>query len=150
MKCSISTSSTVQWSKIISPKEKDGLSLSTLADTNFALLYRWLWQHHSEPNTLWKKFVDAKYPCNKMGKIPSCGKFNSMNAPWCSIANGLDLFETRTDWKVNNRVFIFLKQHLEQQRSLFLITIPRQFFTCLRYKKLPLKMSGMRMWVVGI
>lgn len=49
------------WSSATALEEKRGFGISPIAETNYALLTKWLWRYHLEPKALWRTFIDAKY-----------------------------------------------------------------------------------------
>ncbi|XP_050944096.1 uncharacterized protein LOC127150413 [Cucumis melo] len=81
----------VSWAKITSPKEKGGLDISRMKDTNFALLTKWLWRYIHEDTPLWKKIINAKYSSQTQGDIPCVCNHSSSRSPWFSIYKGLKL-----------------------------------------------------------
>lgn len=71
----------VNWKSTTALKEKGGLSIAPVVDTNFALLNKWLWRYHCELKALWRIFYYAKYSKSFIGDIPSQSRFSSSNAP---------------------------------------------------------------------
>ncbi|KAA0054941.1 LINE-1 retrotransposable element ORF2 protein [Cucumis melo var. makuwa] len=71
----------VSWKISTFPKEKCGLGITPIEDTNFALLNKWLWRYHSELKALWRTFIDAKYTKSSLGDILFKSRFSSTNAP---------------------------------------------------------------------
>lgn len=51
----------VSWERVCTPKDKGGAGLHCLNHVNKALLCKWLWRFESEPNSLWRQVVAAKY-----------------------------------------------------------------------------------------
>ncbi|KAJ0433652.1 putative RNA-directed DNA polymerase [Helianthus annuus] len=49
----------VGWDKVAVAKNKGGLGLNRLENSNKALVLKWLWRYRSENNALWRKVVDA-------------------------------------------------------------------------------------------
>lgn len=90
----------VKWTTVLSPKDKGGLGITPIANTNFALLTKWLWRYHCEPKTVWRSFINAKYPISILGDIYDKGKYSSTNAPWRSICKGIDWFNSKMKWRV--------------------------------------------------
>lgn len=50
--CSQKSLNPVNWNIAIAPREKGGLGITLIANTNFALLAKWLWRCHYEPKAL--------------------------------------------------------------------------------------------------
>ncbi|KAL4278182.1 hypothetical protein GQ457_03G030870 [Hibiscus cannabinus] len=51
----------VRWEVLCSPSECGGLGLVDFEVKNRALLNKWLWRYGTEPESLWRKVVAAKY-----------------------------------------------------------------------------------------
>ncbi|KAA0039770.1 LINE-1 retrotransposable element ORF2 protein [Cucumis melo var. makuwa] len=109
----------VNWAKITSSKEKGGLGISRLKDTNFALLTKWLWRYIHEDSPLWKKIINAKYRSLSKGDIPCVCNHSSSRSPWFSICKGLEWFQRHVSWKIKNgRSFSFWHSHWHQNSPL--------------------------------
>lgn len=77
----------IKCSVITSPKEKGGLEISRIKDTNFPLLNKWLWRFIHEDKSLWKSIILAKYDFQYARDLP---KYSSARAPWHSISKCID------------------------------------------------------------
>ena len=116
------------WSIVTTPKYKGGLELSSIGDTNYALLRQWLWRYHTEPSALWKKFIGAKYNRDPCKNFPISSKFSSMNAPWRSIIKkGVDWFNSQIHWKINNEKSLTFSHSMWSHKSPRKITTSRLF-----------------------
>lgn len=84
----------MRWSIITASKDKGGLDINHVADTNFTLLCKWLWKFHYEKSSLWKCIIFAKYEHSFIGEIPIKGKYYSLKALALrlSIIEGVDWF----------------------------------------------------------
>ncbi|KAJ0612278.1 putative RNA-directed DNA polymerase [Helianthus annuus] len=49
----------VAWDKVTRPKNRGGLGLSKLGDSNSAFLFKWLWRYQEEGNSMWRRVIDA-------------------------------------------------------------------------------------------
>lgn len=76
--------------------------VTSIANTYFALLTKWLWKYHYEPKALWRSFIHAQYTKSYMGSIPYMGRYSSTNAPWRSVRKGIEWFNGQVTWKINN------------------------------------------------
>ncbi|KAA0058105.1 LINE-1 retrotransposable element ORF2 protein [Cucumis melo var. makuwa] len=92
----------INWSIVTKPKEEGGLGISRLQVTNQALLSKWLWRYHSEPNSLWRRLIHIKYKGKHPGDLPSNISSSSSKAPWRSIINNIDWFKSNQGWNLNN------------------------------------------------
>ena len=93
----------VKWTN---SRDKCGLGITMITDTNFALLTKWLWRYHCEPKSFWRTFIDAKYTSNRQGEIPHKGRYNSKNVTWRSICKGIYWYKYHMKWKVNDGKYI--------------------------------------------
>lgn len=91
----------INWDICTLSRDKWGLGLTKVKDTNFALLTKWLWRYHKEPNSLWRK-IDANYNKDFIGSIPITGKYCSLNAHWLAILQGKDRFDSKISCTINN------------------------------------------------
>ncbi|KAL4278435.1 hypothetical protein GQ457_03G038090 [Hibiscus cannabinus] len=51
----------VSWETMCLPKSRGGLGLVDFGIKNRALLNKWLWKYGTEPNSLWRRIIAAKY-----------------------------------------------------------------------------------------
>ncbi|KAA0058888.1 LINE-1 retrotransposable element ORF2 protein [Cucumis melo var. makuwa] len=92
----------VAWKIATLTKEKGRLGINPVESTNFALLKKWLWRYHNEPQTLWRKFIYAKYEKTFKGDLPTHSRFSTANAPWKAITNSCQWFNENMSWKIQN------------------------------------------------
>lgn len=107
----------IRWSIITSPKEKRGLGINRIKDTNSALLNKWIWRFIHEDRPLWKRIILAKYDCHIVGDFPSKGKFSSIKAPWHSIIKGVEWFRPQILWKIGNEESLSFWHNIWHQNS---------------------------------
>lgn len=139
----------INWDICTLSKDKGGLGLTKVKDTNFALLTKWLWRYYQEPNSLWRKVIDAKYRKDFIGSIPTTGKYCSSNAPWVAIHKAKTGLTLRS-----------LGLQTVETPSLFGIVIGpmipclpiecQDYLPSQRVKKLLLKMLGIQLPMIGI
>nr|XP_043625514.1 uncharacterized protein LOC122596934 [Erigeron canadensis] len=61
----------VAWDRVASPIKHGGLGLCRLADSNIALLSKWIWRYRNEDNALWKKVIDSLHGnCEGWRSVP--------------------------------------------------------------------------------
>ncbi|GJU95392.1 RNA-directed DNA polymerase, eukaryota [Tanacetum coccineum] len=47
----------VKWNKVLAPKDKGGLGISSFYALNRALLFKWVWRFHTQSSSLWAKVI---------------------------------------------------------------------------------------------
>ncbi|KAG7944491.1 hypothetical protein I3843_15G105600 [Carya illinoinensis] len=88
----------VKWDKVCSPISNGDLGIRDMRTFNRALLGKWLWRYHKEPEALWKTVIEIKY-----GDLWGGG-----GGGWCTKevrgAHGVDLWiHIRKGWEVFTR-----------------------------------------------
>ncbi|KAA0037454.1 LINE-1 retrotransposable element ORF2 protein [Cucumis melo var. makuwa] len=97
------SSNLINWKTCTSPKEWGGLGITKLKDTNKALLCKWMWRYHTEPNPLWKRCIDAKYSKDHQGDIPTVAPrlFSLSNLQNATVKEAWD--QSIGDWNIYPR-----------------------------------------------
>ncbi|GKE71286.1 RNA-directed DNA polymerase, eukaryota, reverse transcriptase zinc-binding domain protein, partial [Tanacetum coccineum] len=57
----INKASWVKWNKVLTPKDKGGLGVSSLFALNRGLMLKWVWRFYSQKCSLWTKVIKAIY-----------------------------------------------------------------------------------------
>ncbi|GKC69550.1 RNA-directed DNA polymerase, eukaryota, reverse transcriptase zinc-binding domain protein [Tanacetum coccineum] len=82
----------VRWSKVLTPKDKGGLGVSSLYAINRGLMIKWLWRFHSQKSTLWSKVIKAIYGSD--GGMDE-GVSGGVRTCWSSIVNEIKVLKGR-------------------------------------------------------
>ncbi|GJT93456.1 RNA-directed DNA polymerase, eukaryota [Tanacetum coccineum] len=82
----------VRWSKVLTPKDKRGLGVSSLYAINRGLMIKWLWRFHSQKSTLWSKVIKAIYGSD--GGMDE-GVSGGVRTCWSSIVNEIKVLMGR-------------------------------------------------------
>lgn len=85
----------INWDLCTAPKFHEGLRITKVKDTNFAVLNKWLWRFHHEENSMWKKIIEAEYSNKFAGSFPNDLQNSTARAPWRSILKVKAWFETK-------------------------------------------------------
>ncbi|PWA95618.1 RNA-directed DNA polymerase, eukaryota, Reverse transcriptase zinc-binding domain protein [Artemisia annua] len=64
----------VSWHKVCSSTSCGGLGIGSLHAANLAMLVKWVWRFHSEPNSLWKSVITSIHGSNG-------GGFDTIDSP---------------------------------------------------------------------
>ena len=51
----------VKWNKVLTPKDKGGLGVSSMFALNRGLMLKWVWRFYSQNYSLWTKVIKAIY-----------------------------------------------------------------------------------------
>lgn len=51
----------INWKTVELPRSLGGLSVGNILHRNLALMYKWIWRYFAEPNSLWRRVIQAKY-----------------------------------------------------------------------------------------
>lgn len=78
----------VRWDLIQIPKALGGLNVSNLLYRNLGLLYKWIWRYFTEPNSLWRQVVQAKYGYSQSLSIADILTL-PRGGPWKNVCNTL-------------------------------------------------------------
>nr|GEY01388.1 RNA-directed DNA polymerase, eukaryota [Tanacetum cinerariifolium] len=57
----------VNWKKVLAPKEKEGLGVSSLYALNIGLMFKWIWRFYMQNTSLWVRAIKAIHGDN--GKV---------------------------------------------------------------------------------
>lgn len=92
----------VRWDLITRPKEVGGLGIDKVNIANDALIGKWNWRYHKEPNHLWRRLIDSKYSAHLPGSTPSKCKYINSKSPWFNIVKLESNVARYIQWKVRN------------------------------------------------
>lgn len=81
----------VEWSKVIAPKPKGGLSVGLLHAQNIAMLIKWWWRLINDKRSLWKGVIVSIH--NFHNKPTSYITRKSSNVVWCNISKAIRALE---------------------------------------------------------
>ncbi|PWA89228.1 reverse transcriptase domain, Reverse transcriptase zinc-binding domain protein [Artemisia annua] len=59
----------VSWHQVFSSTNYGGLGIGSLHAANLAMLVKWVWRFHSEPNSLWKSVITFIHGSNGGGLV---------------------------------------------------------------------------------
>nr|GEV11082.1 hypothetical protein [Tanacetum cinerariifolium] len=82
----------VNWNKVIDPKEKGGLGVSSLYALNRGLMFKWVWRFLTQGSSLWARVikaihgVDGNIGADRKGGIKSC---------WTNIVNEVNVLSNK-------------------------------------------------------
>ncbi|GJV23172.1 RNA-directed DNA polymerase, eukaryota [Tanacetum coccineum] len=82
----------VNWNKVISPKEKGGLGVSSLYALNRGLLFKWVWRFLTQGSSLWARVIKAIHGMD--GSIGDIRIDNSKSC-WSSIINEINVLSSK-------------------------------------------------------
>ncbi|GJU65495.1 RNA-directed DNA polymerase, eukaryota, reverse transcriptase zinc-binding domain protein [Tanacetum coccineum] len=82
----------VNWNKVISPKEKGGLGVSSLYALNRGLLFKWVWRFLTQGSSLWARVIKAIHGMD--GSIGDIRIGNSKSC-WSSIINEINVLSSK-------------------------------------------------------
>ncbi|GMJ04569.1 hypothetical protein like AT3G24255 [Hibiscus trionum] len=88
----------IKWNNLVKPKEHGGLGFFDLRLKNRALLNKWIWRYSVEPDSLWRKIIDAKYDYEQSNLVPKPITNRYSSRVWRNILlplqNSNDLFSS--------------------------------------------------------
>ncbi|GJR51854.1 RNA-directed DNA polymerase, eukaryota [Tanacetum coccineum] len=82
----------VNWNKVIAPKDKGGLGVSSLYALNRSLLFKWIWRFLTQGSSLWARVIKAIH--GEDGNIGSKCKGGSKSC-WSSIVSEVKTLENK-------------------------------------------------------
>ncbi|GJY97353.1 RNA-directed DNA polymerase, eukaryota, reverse transcriptase zinc-binding domain protein [Tanacetum coccineum] len=101
----------VKWNKVLTPKDKGGLGVSSLFALNRGLMLKWVWRFYSQKCSLWTKVIKAIYgEDGNLNKDVSGG----VRTCWTSIVHEVRVLQGRG---INVADYILLKLGNERTRS---------------------------------
>nr|XP_043639311.1 uncharacterized protein LOC122610385 [Erigeron canadensis] len=65
----------VSWDKVASPRNRGGLGISKLKETNVALLSKWVWRFKAKTNSLWRRVIAAIHDTKRGWSIVPYNKY---------------------------------------------------------------------------
>nr|GEU65248.1 RNA-directed DNA polymerase, eukaryota [Tanacetum cinerariifolium] len=80
------------WNKVITPKEKGGLGVSSLYALNRGLLFKWVWRFITQGSSLWARVIKAIHGID--GSIGDIRSGNSKSC-WSSIINEINVLSSK-------------------------------------------------------
>lgn len=78
----------VSWRMLEFPKDLGGLGIGNLLHRNIALLFKWIWRFHNEPQALWRNVIQLKYGYGPTFSISDM-IIPSHGGPWKSLCTAL-------------------------------------------------------------
>nr|GEV88292.1 RNA-directed DNA polymerase, eukaryota [Tanacetum cinerariifolium] len=82
----------VNWNKVITPKEKGGLGVSSLYALNRGLLFKWVWRFLTQGSSLWARVIKAIHGMDgSIGDI----KIGNSKSCWSSIINEINVLSSK-------------------------------------------------------
>nr|GEZ11592.1 nucleotide-binding alpha-beta plait domain-containing protein [Tanacetum cinerariifolium] len=82
----------VSWSKVLTPKAKGGLGVSSLFALNRGLLFKWVWRFLNHGTSLWARVIKAIHGAD--GNIGADVK-GSSNSCWLTIVKEIKILSTK-------------------------------------------------------
>ena len=77
-----------KWEIVQLPRDKGGLNISNLLYRNLGLLFKWVWRFFSEPDSLWKQIIQAKYKYSSTVSMKELS-IPKQGGPWRDICKSL-------------------------------------------------------------
>ncbi|KAL4282105.1 hypothetical protein GQ457_03G003350 [Hibiscus cannabinus] len=114
----------VSWETMCLPKSRGGLGLVDFGIKNRALLNKWLWKYGTEPNSLWRRIIAAKYEGESSSLLPV--NLNPANKSWIwrnllkPLSNSEDLFTQNIRLLVGNGRLVIVSLQRKFDVTLFL------------------------------
>ncbi|GJU81763.1 putative RNA-directed DNA polymerase, eukaryota, reverse transcriptase zinc-binding domain protein [Tanacetum coccineum] len=75
----------ISWKKICSPSTCGGLGVGSLQAMNLAMLTKWVWRFHTEPQSLWHQIITSIH--DPSGGFGSTAATRQPLSPWWAISN---------------------------------------------------------------
>ncbi|GJW71742.1 RNA-directed DNA polymerase, eukaryota [Tanacetum coccineum] len=88
----------VNWKKVLAPKERGGLGVSSLYALNRGLMFKWVWRFYTQDSSLWARVIKAIHGDDgKMGVITRAGSkscwMNIVHETNALLNKGIDLIK---------------------------------------------------------
>ncbi|GJT03129.1 RNA-directed DNA polymerase, eukaryota [Tanacetum coccineum] len=93
----------VNWKKVLAPKEKGGLGVSSLYALNRGLMFKWMWRFYTQNTSLWVRVIKAIHGDD--GKVGGYVKDGAKSC-WLSIVNELNTLKNKG---INLLDFLYVK-----------------------------------------
>nr|GEU45700.1 RNA-directed DNA polymerase, eukaryota, reverse transcriptase zinc-binding domain protein [Tanacetum cinerariifolium] len=84
--------SCVNWKKVLTPKEKGGLGVSSLYALNRGLMFKWMWRFYTQNTSLWVRVIKAIHGDD--GKVGGYVKVGAKSC-WLSIVNEINSLKNK-------------------------------------------------------
>nr|GFC09837.1 RNA-directed DNA polymerase, eukaryota, reverse transcriptase zinc-binding domain protein [Tanacetum cinerariifolium] len=82
----------VSWSKVLTPKAKGGLGVSSLFTLNRGLMFKWVWRFLNHETSLWARVIKAIHGAD--GNVSADVK-GSSNSCWLKIVKEIKILSTK-------------------------------------------------------
>nr|GEX42549.1 RNA-directed DNA polymerase, eukaryota [Tanacetum cinerariifolium] len=82
----------VNWKKMLAPKQKGGLGVSSLYALNRGLMFKWIWRFYTQNTSLWVRVIKAIHGDD--GKVGGYVKDGAKSC-WLSIVNEINSLKTK-------------------------------------------------------
>ncbi|GJZ05701.1 RNA-directed DNA polymerase, eukaryota, reverse transcriptase zinc-binding domain protein [Tanacetum coccineum] len=113
----------ISWKKVLTSKQKGGLSLSILFAINRALMFKWLWSFKTQSPSLWSRVIKAIYGVH--GALDTFFRI-SRSSPWLDILRevsslkfkGIDLCALIRKKVGNEEDTFFWEEHWKWEKDL--------------------------------
>nr|GEV18268.1 RNA-directed DNA polymerase, eukaryota [Tanacetum cinerariifolium] len=93
----------VNWKKVLAPKEKGGICVSSLYALNRGLMFKWMWRFYTQNTSLWVRVIKAIHGDDgKVGGYVKCGA----KSCWLSIMNEIKSLKNKG---INLLDFMYVK-----------------------------------------
>ncbi|GJZ35590.1 hypothetical protein Tco_0581407 [Tanacetum coccineum] len=82
----------VNWNKVIAPKEKGGLGVSSLYALNRGLMFKWVWRFISQGSSLWARVIKTIHGADgNIGMVRKVG----VKSCWANIVNEINVLSNK-------------------------------------------------------
>ncbi|GJZ92075.1 RNA-directed DNA polymerase, eukaryota, reverse transcriptase zinc-binding domain protein [Tanacetum coccineum] len=82
----------VQWNKVLAPKDKGGLGVSSLYALNRGLMFKWVWRFLTQDTSLWARVIKAIHGGD--GNI-GAGTRSGTKSCWMNIVNEINVLSKK-------------------------------------------------------
>nr|GEZ82605.1 RNA-directed DNA polymerase, eukaryota [Tanacetum cinerariifolium] len=82
----------VNWKKVLDPKEKGGLGVSSLYALNRGLMFKWMWRFYTQNTSLWVRVINPIHGDD--GKVGGYVKDGAKSC-WLSIVNEINSLKNK-------------------------------------------------------
>ncbi|GJU82243.1 RNA-directed DNA polymerase, eukaryota, reverse transcriptase zinc-binding domain protein [Tanacetum coccineum] len=82
----------VQWNKVLAPKDKGGLGISSLYALNRGLMFKWVWRFLSQDSSLWSRVIKAIHGGDgNIGVVSN----NGTKSVWMNIVSEINVLSKK-------------------------------------------------------